>query len=97
MESILSGGAGGIVDGDIDSQTLLIIFVIVLASVIGFMILIKIFYWVRYRKIYYIFPKIDTRGISNSAMVIAISISIILLLTVLSAGVMGVFFRMYPG
>jgi hypothetical protein len=46
---------------------------------------------------YFVFPKIDSRGIANTAMIIAISISIIILLTVLTAGLIGILFRIYPG
>lgn len=62
-----------------------------------FIIIKKIYYHVRLRKKYFIFPKLNINGISNISMIIAISISIILLLTIISAGLAGIFFRMYPG
>lgn len=57
----------------------------------------KIYYYVRYKKRFYIFPKINSSGIANTSMVISISVSIIFILTSLTAGLMGIFFRIYPG
>jgi hypothetical protein len=61
------------------------------------MTLKKIYFRLRYRKRAYIFPRISIKGISNIAMVISIAVTILLLLTVLSAGVLGIIFRAYPG
>ncbi|MDR2847047.1 MAG: hypothetical protein LBV22_01765 [Mycoplasmataceae bacterium] len=81
----------------IDGPKIILIFVAFVGAVLLILIAKKIYYYIRYRRRYYIFPKINTTGISNTAMVISISVTIILLLTVLSAGAMGIFFRVYPG
>ena len=49
------------------------------------------------KKRFYILPKVGIKGIASIAMVIAISISIIILLTVITADIMGVVFRAWPG
>jgi heme/copper-type cytochrome/quinol oxidase subunit 2 len=72
-------------------------FIYIVGGIILLLTIKKIYFYVRYRRRYFIFPKINTTGISNTAMVISISVTIILLLTVLSAGAMGIFFRVYPG
>jgi LytS/YehU family sensor histidine kinase len=57
----------------------------------------KIFYYLRYKKEYFIFPKITVKDSSNIAMIISISIAIILLLTIVTSGILGVTFKAYPG
>jgi hypothetical protein len=57
----------------------------------------KIYYRLVYRKRYFIFPKMNTKGITNTAMTIAIATAILLLLTIISSGLLGVLFRAYPG
>jgi hypothetical protein len=57
----------------------------------------KLYYRFRYNKRYYIFPRTGIRGIANIAMVISIAVAAILLLTILTAGFLGVMFRAYPG
>ncbi|MBQ2349544.1 MAG: ECF transporter S component [Mycoplasma sp.] len=57
----------------------------------------KIYYRVRWHRRYYIVPRIRIKGITNVAMTISMSISIILLLTFVTSGLLGVVFRGYPG
>lgn len=57
----------------------------------------KIYYRLVHKKRFYIFPRLSTKGITNIAMTIAIATAILLLLTVLSSGLLGVLFRAYPG
>jgi hypothetical protein len=57
----------------------------------------KVYQRIKNKRIYYIFPRISTKGISNISLVISISASIILLLTIITAGFMGIMFRAYPG
>lgn len=57
----------------------------------------KIYYSVRYKKRFYIIPKVSVKGIANIAMVISISIAVIILLTVISADLLNVVFRAWPG
>lgn len=57
----------------------------------------KIYYSIRYKKRFYIIPRVSVKGIANIAMVISISIAIIILLTVISADLLNVVFRAWPG
>lgn len=57
----------------------------------------KLFYFIFFRRKIYLFPRISTKGISSIAMVIAISISCIIILIFLTGGIFGVLFRAYPG
>lgn len=57
----------------------------------------KLYYRFVKKKRFYIFPHLSIKGITNVAMVIAISVAIIILLTVLTADVMAVVFRAWPG
>ncbi len=57
----------------------------------------KLYYWIRYRKRFYIIPRVSVKGISVIAMVISISIVIIMLITIASADLMSVVFRAWPG
>lgn len=66
--------------------------VLVIASLIK-----KIYYRVRYKKRFYILPRVSVKGIANIAMVIAISIAVIILLTVITADLFNVVFRAWPG
>ncbi len=57
----------------------------------------KLVYRFKYKKRYYIIPRVGVKGISNIAMVISISIAVILLLTVVTAGMASVIFRTWAG
>ncbi|MDR2636382.1 MAG: hypothetical protein LBB95_00830 [Mycoplasmataceae bacterium] len=56
----------------------------------------KIYLWYRYRLSYNVFSRLTPKKITNISMIIATSISIIFLLTILSSGLMGLLFRVYP-
>jgi polyferredoxin len=81
----------------INSTHVLLIFLAFILSTIIATIIRKILYRIKYAKRYFIFPKISVKGIANVAMVIAIAIAAILLLTIVTAGFFGVIFRAYPG
>lgn len=57
----------------------------------------KIYYIIRYKKRFYIIPRVSVKGIAYIAMVIAISIVIIMLLTISTADLLNVVFRAWPG
>ncbi len=57
----------------------------------------KLYYRFARKKRFFIFPHLSIKGITNVAMVIAISVAIIILLTVLTADIMAVVFRAWPG
>lgn len=73
------------------------IFIAFLIALLVASIVKKLYYKLRYKKRFYILPKVGIKGIASIAMVIAISISIIILLTVVTADLMGVVFRAWPG
>lgn len=88
----------GSVDQPLFSQeTVLLIFVGLLLAIIAFLVIKKIYYRFHLYKRYYIVPRMEIAGITNVAMTIALSIAIILILTVLTAGILGIIFRAYPG
>ena len=76
-----------------DSQVS-IIFICFVAFVFLVSLIKKIYYRVRWHRRYYIIPRIRIRGITNVAMIISMSIAIILLLTFISSGLFGIFFRL---
>jgi hypothetical protein len=73
-----------------------IIFFCCVGCYILFLLVKKTYLYFKYRRILFIFPKLNSKGIANISMVIAISIAIITLLIVLSSGIFGVLFRVYP-
>lgn len=80
-----------------NAATILLIFLAFVGSVLFVTILKKIYYYFRWHKRYYIVPRVGIKGITNVAMTIALSVAIILLLTVLTSGFLGIVFRAYPG
>lgn len=77
-------------------QTILIFLSFVITFVI-FTVIKKIYYSIKFQKRFFVVPKVSVKGISNIAMVIAISVAVIILLTVLSANTASVIFRAWPG
>lgn len=57
----------------------------------------KIFFYFKFKKRYYIFPKPSIQGIANIAMVVALSVSVLLLLTFITSNSFSVLFRAFPG
>lgn len=75
----------------------ILIFVAFLIVLLLTAIIKKIYYRVRYKKRFYILPRVSVKGIANIAMVIAISITVIMLLTIITADLFNVVFRAWPG
>ena len=75
--------------------------IIIFGSFVGVVlistILKKVYYKLVLKKRYFLFPKMNTKGIANVAMVIAIATAILLLLTIISSGLFAILFRAYPG
>lgn len=74
-----------------------IVFLAFLCSLIIVALIRKIYYYVKYKKRFYIIPRVSIKGISSIAIVIAISISIIILITIGSADLLNIVFRSWPG
>jgi hypothetical protein len=81
----------------LDSIDALLIFASFFFAVTLAIVVKKLYYRFRFNQRVYIFPRINVKGIANIAMVISIAIAILLLLTFISAGLLGVLFRAYPG
>jgi hypothetical protein len=81
----------------LDSLSALLIFASFFIAIILAVTIKKLYYRIRFNRRVYIFPRINVKGIANIAMVISIAIAILLLLTFISAGLLGVLFRAYPG
>ncbi|GHU49863.1 hypothetical protein FACS189459_2580 [Bacilli bacterium] len=60
------------------------------------LILKKIYYRFVNKKRYFLFPKLDIKGITSVAMIISITVAVLLLLIGISGGFMGIIFRSYP-
>lgn len=73
------------------------IFLAFLISLIIVSIVKKIYYFAKYKKRFYILPRVSIKGIANISMIIAISIAIIILLTIATADLFNVVFRAWPG
>lgn len=75
----------------------ILVFVAFLIILFTVAILKKIYYRIRHKKRFYIIPRVSVKGIANIAMVIAISITVIMLLTIITADLFNVVFRAWPG
>jgi len=82
--------------GDETLNVSIYIFLGLFASILLFLFIKKLYFHFRYGKRYFIFPKVGVKGIASISMVIAIAIAIILLLSIISSGIMGAVFRIYP-
>lgn len=78
-------------------ETVMLIFICCVAAVIIFLIAKKLYYRFKLHKRYYIVPRMRIKGITSVAMTIALSVAIILILSVVTAGFLGIIFRAYPG
>ena len=75
----------------------ILVFLSIVFVTLFFLLIRKIYYYFVRKQRYYIFPKISVKGITNIAMVISISVATILLLTIVTAGVLAIVCRAYPG
>lgn len=57
----------------------------------------KIWSLMVFKKKYYIIPRPSIKGISNISMVIALSVAVLILITVITQNIMGIIFRAFPG
>ena len=74
-----------------------LIFVAFFLVVVIVSIIKKLYYRFRWHKRYYIIPRVGIRGITSIAMTIALTVAIILVLAFLTAGLLAILFRAYPG
>lgn len=78
----------------IDAVSIFIAFFAVLVLVT---LLKKVFYYIKFKKRYYVFPRPSIQGIANIAMVTALSVAVLLLLTFITSNAFSVLFRAFPG
>jgi LytS/YehU family sensor histidine kinase len=75
----------------------IIVFFAFVALIVFISVIKKIHYRYILGKRYYIFPRVSAKGIANISMIISITVAIIILLTIVTAGTMGILFKAYPG
>ena len=80
-----------------NSFTVPLIFIAFLFVVLIVSIVKKLYYRFRWHKRYYIIPRVGISGITSIAMTIALTVAIILVLAFLTAGLLAILFRAYPG
>lgn len=73
------------------------IFIAFFISVIIFSVVKKIFYFFVFKKKLYILPRLSIRGISYLGMIIALSVTIIIILAIYTGDVAAILFRSFPG
>lgn len=81
----------------VSSGQAVLIFFAFFGVLIAFALLKKAFYYFRLKKRYYIVPRPSIKGIANIAMVSALSVAVLVLLTLISANAFSVLFRAFPG
>lgn len=77
--------------------TIFIMFFSFIGLILLFLFAKKLFYRFKYNKRFFIIPRISTLGISSVGMILALSVSVILLLIIATAGVASVVFRLWAG
>ncbi len=80
-----------------DIKTILAIFLTFFGLLFLTLICKKIYYRVKLHKRFFIIPRIGTHGIASVGMILALSISVILLLIVCTAGIASLVFRLWAG
>ncbi|MGL4948042.1 MAG: hypothetical protein ACRC42_01510 [Mycoplasma sp.] len=78
------------------SLVLLVIFSFI-GLIFAFLLSKKLYFRYIKKKRYFIFPKVSTRGIANIGMILALSISVILLLILVTANMASMVFRLWAG
>ena len=81
----------------VNSITALLIFLAFFIAIVFVTLLKKIYYFAFKKKRYYIFPKPSVEGIANIAMVVALSVAVLLILTFVTSNAFSVMFRAFPG
>ena len=97
MPLLKSTSLTSVADGALTSNQMVYIFLGFLVIIMAVMFIKKIIYRYRYKKRYYILPRTNIKGISYSAMAVALSDAIIILLTIITYNSLAVLFRSFPG
>lgn len=78
-------------------SAILILFFVFIGCLFLILILKKIYYKYKLKKRFYIIPRISTTGIASVGMILSLSISVVLLLIVSTAGIASLVFRLWAG
>lgn len=81
----------------VSSSTALLVFLAFFITIVFITLLKKIYYFFGKKQRYYIFPKPSVQGIANIAMVVALSVAVLLILTFVTSNAFSVMFRAFPG
>lgn len=81
----------------LNSIDMILIFVAFFASVLFCSGVKKAYYHFFKKKKYYIFPKTSVKGISAIAMTVALSVAVLILVTIITSNAMAILFRAFPG
>lgn len=81
----------------LNSIDMIFIFLAFFISIIFCSLVKKIYYRITKKKKYYIFPKTSVRGISVIAMTVALSVAVLILVTIITSNAMAILFRAFPG
>lgn len=84
-------------DSNFSSIDAVSIFVAFFAVLVVITFIKKLFYYIKFKKRYYVFPRPSIQGIANIAMVTALSVAVLLLLTFITSNLFSVMFRAFPG
>lgn len=84
-------------DNPITSLQAILFFFAMVGVIIAFSFMKKLYYRYRYNKKYFVLPKISVRGISYVGMVIAVSVSAIIIIAAVTSGISNTIFRAFPG
>ncbi|MGL5591551.1 MAG: hypothetical protein ACRDCF_02335 [Mycoplasmoidaceae bacterium] len=97
MPTLKSTSLSTSINGALSSEEMVYIFLGFLVIVVSIMFIKKLIYRYKYKKRYYILPRTNIKGISYIAMVVALSVAIIILLTIITYNSLAVLFRSFPG
>ncbi|QZX49039.1 Asp-tRNA(Asn)/Glu-tRNA(Gln) amidotransferase subunit GatC [Mycoplasma sp. E35C] len=80
-----------------NSSFAMAVFAIIVGLVVFLAMAKKLYYFFVRKKRYYTIPRVSVTGMTNIAMVIAIAVAIILLISAVTGGLASILFRVYPG
>lgn len=89
---IFGGDSSKITEWDVILIFFAFLLVVILASIIK-----KIYYRIWLKKKYFVIPRPGIKGIANISMVIALSVAVLILMTIITSNLFSVLFRAFPG
>lgn len=93
LNSLIFGGDSN----KITEWDIMFIFFAFLLAVILASIMKKIYYRIWLKKKYFVIPRPGIKGIANVSMVIALSVAVLILMTIITSNLFSVLFRAFPG